>query len=106
LPAGGAKAQPATVHGPATVAIGIPETITTGLGTVGIACPPWAHRTVAPICKIGAGIVLPYCPQANLSSRPERSAVERSTIFFSGSHADSANVQCKSLSRRISRLTL
>jgi len=39
------------------VAIGIPETKTHGLGTVGTACPPWAHVTTAPICRIGPGIV-------------------------------------------------
>jgi hypothetical protein len=37
LPTGGTKAHPATTQGAAMVAIGIPETITTGLGTVGIA---------------------------------------------------------------------
>jgi hypothetical protein len=41
------------------VAIGIPETNTMGLGTVGIACPPCAQMTVAPICKIGPGIAFP-----------------------------------------------
>src|ERR1700722_4325178 len=38
------------------VAMGIPDTRTRGLGTVGSACPPCAHSTVAPTCKIGAGI--------------------------------------------------
>jgi hypothetical protein len=38
------------------VAMGMPETITTGLGTVGMAWPPWEQRTVAPTCKIGPGI--------------------------------------------------
>lgn len=37
------------------VAAGIPETMTTGLGTVGMACPPCEHSTVAPMCKIGPG---------------------------------------------------
>jgi hypothetical protein len=32
------------------------ETITTGLGTVGMACPPCEHNTVAPMCNIGPGI--------------------------------------------------
>ena len=36
--------------------MGIPDTKTRGLGTVGIACPPCAHRTVAPTCRIGPGI--------------------------------------------------
>jgi len=40
------------------VAMGMAEAITLGLGAVGIACPPCAHRTVAPICKIGPGIVI------------------------------------------------
>jgi len=40
LPGGGTKAHPATAYGAAMVAIGIPETITHVLGTVGIACPP------------------------------------------------------------------
>src|SRR5580693_1892294 len=57
FPAGGTNAQPATVHGAAMVAIGMPETMTRGLGTVGIACPPCAHITVAPMCRIGAGIL-------------------------------------------------
>jgi hypothetical protein len=56
LPAGGTNAQPATAQGAAIVAIGIPDTSTHGLGTVGMACPPCAHITVAPICKIGPGI--------------------------------------------------
>jgi hypothetical protein len=38
------------------VATGMPETITTGLGTLGIAWPPCEHNTVAPTCKIGPGI--------------------------------------------------
>lgn len=39
------------------VAMGMPETNTRGLGTVGMACPPCAHKTVAPIWRIGAGII-------------------------------------------------
>ena len=56
LPAGGANAHPATMYGAAIVAIGIALTSTRGLGAVGIACPPWAHVTTAPMCKIGPGI--------------------------------------------------
>ena len=37
LPAGGTKVHPATAYGAAMVAIGMPETKTTGLGTVGTA---------------------------------------------------------------------
>lgn len=48
LPAGGTKAQPAIVYGAAIVVAGIPATRTRGLGTVGIAWPPWEHSTVAP----------------------------------------------------------
>jgi hypothetical protein len=59
LPAGGTKAHPATVYGAAMVAMGMPETMTRALGTVGNACPPCAHIIVAPICKIGAGIKSP-----------------------------------------------
>jgi hypothetical protein len=44
------------MYGAAMVATGMPEAITTGLGTVGIACPPCEQSTVAPICKIGPGI--------------------------------------------------
>jgi hypothetical protein len=48
LPAGGANAHPATAHGPAIVTIGIPDTNTVGLGTVGVATPPCAQETTAP----------------------------------------------------------
>jgi len=48
LPVGGVKAQPATVYGAEIVAIGIPDTVTRALGTVGRACPPCAQSTVAP----------------------------------------------------------
>ena len=34
------------------VAIGIPDTITNGLGTVGMAMPPCAQVTTAPTCKM------------------------------------------------------
>src|SRR5271169_3539235 len=56
LPAGGTKAQPAMAYGAAIVAMGMPETKTVGLGAVGTAWPPCEQRTVAPMCKIGAGI--------------------------------------------------
>ena len=49
LPAGGTKAHPATAYGAAMVATGMPETSTTGLGAVGIACPPCEQSTVAPM---------------------------------------------------------
>lgn len=49
LPAGGTKAHPATVYGAEIVATGIPDTVTIGLGAVGIAWPPCAHVTTAPI---------------------------------------------------------
>jgi hypothetical protein len=44
------------VYGAAIVAIGIPDTNTQVLGTVGMAIPPCEHITTAPICKIGPGI--------------------------------------------------
>ena len=40
--------------------MGMPETKTTGLGIVGIACPPCEHITTAPMCNIGPGIL--YSP--------------------------------------------
>jgi hypothetical protein len=46
--AGGTSGHPATMYGPAIVAIGIPITDTRGLGADGIACPPCAQVTVAP----------------------------------------------------------
>src|SRR5664279_1403418 len=55
LPASGTNAQPATTYGAAMVAMGMPDTRTTGLDTVGRACPPCEHSTVAPTCKIGPG---------------------------------------------------
>jgi len=56
LPAGGTNAQPATIYGAAIVAAGWPATRTRGLGVVGMADPPCAHKTTAPMCKIGAGM--------------------------------------------------
>jgi hypothetical protein len=49
LPAGGANAHPAMEYGAAMVAIGMPDTMTCGLGTVGSAWPPCAHITTAPM---------------------------------------------------------
>src|SRR5262252_7431923 len=43
FPVGATKAHPATAYGAAMVA-------------VGIACPPCAHNTVAPMCKTGPAI--------------------------------------------------
>jgi hypothetical protein len=42
------NAHPATAYGAAIVAMGMPETNTHGLGTVGIAMPPCAQVTTAP----------------------------------------------------------
>src|SRR5215469_5050698 len=56
FPVGATKAHPATTYGAAMVAMGMPITRTIGLGTVGIACPPCAHNTVAPMCKTGPAI--------------------------------------------------
>jgi hypothetical protein len=41
------------------VATGMPETKTTGLGAVGMACPPCEQSTTAPICSTGLGISAP-----------------------------------------------
>jgi hypothetical protein len=49
LPAGGTKAHPATAYGAAMVVIGVPETVTRGLGAVGVAWPPCEHITTAPV---------------------------------------------------------
>jgi hypothetical protein len=56
FPAGGTKAHPATMYGAAMVAMGMPDTVTRGLGTVGMACPPCEHKTVAPMCNMGPGM--------------------------------------------------
>ena len=45
---GGGRVQPTTAYGGAMVTVGCPITVTRGLGTVGCACPPWEHITVAP----------------------------------------------------------
>jgi len=58
LPAGGANAHPATAYGAAIVAIGMPVSVTRGLGAVGMAFPPCEQRTVAPVCKIGPGMAI------------------------------------------------
>ena len=42
------------------VVAGIPDTSTTALGAVGMACPPCEHSTVAPMCKIGPGTPPPF----------------------------------------------
>ena len=48
---GGTPGQPATVHGAAmTARRHAVEQSRAGLGTVGMACPPCAHITVAPCC--------------------------------------------------------
>ena len=44
----GIPGQPATVHGAEIVAAAIPKSVTLGLGTDGIACPPCRHITTAP----------------------------------------------------------
>ena len=45
------------------VAIGIPETITDGLGAVGVAMPPWEQVTTAPTWRMGPGMIdPPYGP--------------------------------------------
>ena len=68
LPAGGTNAHPAMAYGAAMVAMGMPETMTTGLGTVGTACPPCEHSTVAPMCRIGPGIGSPSHAPAMVSA--------------------------------------
>jgi len=55
------KGHPATTYGAGCVVTGIPVTITLGAGVVGCACPPCAHSTVAPWCKIGPGISRYLC---------------------------------------------
>jgi hypothetical protein len=60
MPAGGAKAHPATVYGAAMVVMGIPETKTQVLGTVGMAWPPCAHVTTAPWWRIGPGMAISF----------------------------------------------
>src|SRR5512143_2766671 len=57
FPPGVTNGHPATTYGAAIVATGIPDTNTCGLGAVGIACPPCEHMTVAPRCRIGAGML-------------------------------------------------
>ncbi len=46
-PAGGgtAMAQPAIMNGGADMGTGVPESLTLGLGAVGLAEPPWGHMT-------------------------------------------------------------
>jgi hypothetical protein len=50
------------------VVMGMPETSTRGLGTVGIACPPCEHSTVAPTCNIGPGIQITVKPPMLMST--------------------------------------
>jgi hypothetical protein len=45
---GGTSGQPATTHCAFSSTVGVPPTVTLGLGDVAIACPPWLHMTVAP----------------------------------------------------------
>jgi hypothetical protein len=49
FPAGGTKAHPTIAYDAAMVATGMAETRTTGLGAVGVACPPCEQSTVAPM---------------------------------------------------------
>ena len=53
----GTPGQPTTVQGSGTTAAGMAATLTSGLGTVGSACPPCAHITVAPCWIRKPGIV-------------------------------------------------
>ena len=46
--AGGGNVQPAIAYVVGSVTIGWPLTNTRGLGAVGVACPAWEHKTVAP----------------------------------------------------------
>jgi hypothetical protein len=45
---GGGNAQPAMTQGEEMSTLGAPLSMTRGLGTVGVACPPWEHSTCAP----------------------------------------------------------
>jgi hypothetical protein len=45
---GGGMAHPATTYGAESVVVGMPDTSTCGFITVGWACPPCAHMTIAP----------------------------------------------------------
>src|SRR5580692_6062843 len=54
--AGGTPAHPATVQGSGSRQVGIASSVTAGLGTMAMACPPCAHITVAPTCKRNPGI--------------------------------------------------
>jgi hypothetical protein len=56
---GGGKGQPATAYIVVSVTVGWPLTSTRGFGDVGVACPAWAHMTVAPKCKRNPGIGIP-----------------------------------------------
>src|SRR5260370_37275376 len=76
---GGGNAQPATTYGAAIVTVGCPMTVTRGFGTVGCACPPGDHRTVAPTCTRNPGICFLLrkapqlrCAQLTAKQRPVR----------------------------------
>src|SRR5688572_28063937 len=61
LPPVGTNGQPVITCGLATVAIAMPLTVTRGNGTVGCACPPCAHITVAFVWSKNPGMLL-SCP--------------------------------------------
>jgi hypothetical protein len=67
LPTGGTKAQPAMAHGAAMVVMGMPLTSTKGLGTVGIAMPPWEHKTIDPTVRMGPGMLCSFLLAVNLN---------------------------------------
>jgi hypothetical protein len=56
---GGGNAQPATRYGVLIVTVGMPFTVTRGLGTLGCAWPPCEHITVAPTWSTKPGITPP-----------------------------------------------
>jgi hypothetical protein len=53
---GGGSVHPITPKGLVNGTIGWPPTNTRGFGVVGVACPAWAHFTVAPKCNNVPGI--------------------------------------------------
>jgi hypothetical protein len=53
---GGGNAQPAIAYTEVTSTLGAPPRSTRGFGTVGVACPPCEHVTVAPTCNKNPGI--------------------------------------------------
>jgi hypothetical protein len=52
----GMPGQPITLHGSGSRQLGMPLSITLGLGTVGMAWPPCVHMTVAPCWMSGPGM--------------------------------------------------